>query len=468
MRLRYNIPFTICLLLSAVLSPLCAQQPAAPAPTELVLSPRAVEQPLLKHRLLPAEYELRDGNAAPILLRLAWEQTKYFTEVVPTFEEHLRLPLNDPKLIEAGPLLKDYFFEEMRRAAHRRTAHWEYPIGEQQNLEIRLPDTQAARQIAGRGLSLWIRYHIATGKLNEAEEAIRVGFALNRHVGRTPFIVTQLITVALNNLLLQRLEELLAQPEAANYYWALSALPRPLVDFRPAVELEARNIEQAIGLVRLDDARTAQQWTDLDRAAFETYFTFSTAPQPADDEQKAIRRRCIGMARAELPAWVPGGANHVAAMSDSEAVVRWLIAQQHRMIEEIVAAMSLEPSAAVPALRDLQDRITAYRTQTRFPALPFAENPLNLNLTTYGLQRHVDALRAIEAIRHYAATHAGKLPESLDQITDTPAPLDPLTGKPFRYELANSTATLFAPGFPIDRGERAGINYRLTLRNPKP
>ncbi|MBW8883648.1 MAG: hypothetical protein JF612_02490, partial [Planctomycetia bacterium] len=137
-----------------------AQAPIDPSPTELLVAPRAIEQPLLAHRLMPAEYELRDGNAAPIILRLAWEQTKYFTTVVPTFEEQLKLPLNDPKLIEAGPMLKPHFYEELRRAAHRRTAQWEYPLGEQNNLEIMLPDSQAARQIAGRGLSVWIRHQL--------------------------------------------------------------------------------------------------------------------------------------------------------------------------------------------------------------------------------------------------------------------------------------------------------------------
>src|SRR4051812_48519580 len=76
-----------------------AQLPTDPRPTELIVAPRAVEEPRLAHRLMPLEYELREGNAAPIILRLAWEQTKYFSTVVPSFEEQLKLPLNDPKLV---------------------------------------------------------------------------------------------------------------------------------------------------------------------------------------------------------------------------------------------------------------------------------------------------------------------------------------------------------------------------------
>ena len=55
---------------------------------ELTLSPRAVERPLMKYRLLPAEYELRDGNAAPIILRLPWGQGPYMSTVFPTLRKY--------------------------------------------------------------------------------------------------------------------------------------------------------------------------------------------------------------------------------------------------------------------------------------------------------------------------------------------------------------------------------------------
>lgn len=52
-----------------------------PKPIELQLSPRLIEKPALKYRLLPPENELKRGNAAPILLRLPWEQTQYMSQV---------------------------------------------------------------------------------------------------------------------------------------------------------------------------------------------------------------------------------------------------------------------------------------------------------------------------------------------------------------------------------------------------
>jgi hypothetical protein len=442
-----------------------AQQGGAQPVTELVISPRAVEHPVLKHRLLPAEYELREGNAAPILLRLAWEQTAYFSKVVPRFEEHLRLPLHDPKLIEAGTLLKRGLYEEMRRAAHRRTAHWEYPIGEQQGMVISLPDVQGARQLAGRGLSVWIRYHIATGQLEQAAEAIRVGFAISRHYGQTPFVVTQLIRVALNNLLLQRVEELVSQPGAANYYWALSALPRPLVDLRPALELQSQNLEESVeGLDRLEEPRSVEEWDNLARIVFQLYFNMPGAKPLTDAEKNEVRQRALARARAELPGWMEGGAGRVAGMPDSEAAVRWLVEQHHRQTQEITATMSLEGPAALEALRALQDRIEGFRKEIGFPGLLCTEIPHGLYLSCHSVQRRIDALRCVEAIRNFTATNSGTLPDTLDQITETPVPNDLLTGKPFQYERSGGSATLSAPDIASITGRAPRVHYRLTIR----
>ena len=56
-------------------------------------------------------------------------------------------------------------------------------------------------------------------------------------------------------------------------------------------------------------------------------------------------------------------------------------------------------------------------------------------------------LQCIEAIRLYMASHDGRLPGSLDEITEVPIPLNPMTGKPFPYRLEGDKAILdsFAP-----------------------
>jgi hypothetical protein len=85
-------------------------------------------------------------------------------------------------------------------------------------------------------------------------------------------------------------------------------------------------------------------------------------------------------------------------------------------------------------------------------------------LAALRVDRHFDALECVEAIRLYAHAHAGKLPASLDEITDAPVPEDPATGRPFVYKVDGDTATLSAPvppGAPDHWSYK--INYVLKL-----
>jgi hypothetical protein len=55
----------------------------------------------------------------------------------------------------------------------------------------------------------------------------------------------------------------------------------------------------------------------------------------------------------------------------------------------------------------------------------------------------------------------GRLPDSLDQVKIVPIPIDPYTGKPFRFEATGESAELAGevPGSPV-----FGLTYRITLR----
>ena len=141
---------TFALLTALFLSPAWSHEGHE---VDLTLHPQAVEAPVLKYRLLPADSELKPGNAVPILLRLPWEQNAWMTKVYPTLHEWEARPLTDPEWKNAGHVLPPHFFNEMRRAAYRREAAWEYPIGEQVGYSILLPDVQGLRGFIGNGLA---------------------------------------------------------------------------------------------------------------------------------------------------------------------------------------------------------------------------------------------------------------------------------------------------------------------------
>ena len=233
-------------------------------PIEITISGQPIEMPILKYRLLPTEPELRSGNAAPILLRMTWDNSRYFAETVPTFERWETKPLDDPEWKDSHGVLPEDFYSEMKRAAYRRDAAWEYPLGEEPTYGILLPDVQGARSFFRAGLVAKSRYHLGRGEFDQARETILVGLAVFRHFARTPFLVVQANAAANSRSMLERIDEMVGIAGSPNLYWALGILPRPMFDLRPSTEVMQSGLEEEIpGLNDLDRPLSAEQWRDL-------------------------------------------------------------------------------------------------------------------------------------------------------------------------------------------------------------
>ena len=64
----------------------------------------------------------------------------------------------------------------------------------------------------------------------------------------------------------------------------------------------------------------------------------------------------------------------------------------------------------------------------------------------------------------YAAEHDGAVPEKLDDIK-LPLPVDPFTGKPFRYAKEGDTAHLRGnPPFGQESVPAYNLHYEITIR----
>jgi hypothetical protein len=84
-------------------------------------------------------------------------------------------------------------------------------------------------------------------------------------------------------------------------------------------------------------------------------------------------------------------------------------------------------------------------------------------VSQYRIERKIAALRIIEALRLYAASHDGHLPNRLDQVKIVPIPLDPGTDQAFEYHLDGQTATLTSR-IPGETLATSGLRYRVTVR----
>jgi hypothetical protein len=106
------------------------------------------------------------------------------------------------------------------------------------------------------------------------------------------------------------------------------------------------------------------------------------------------------------------------------------------------------------APNDLRQEQTAEQKETTFDRVRLISKRLDNNL---------NGLQCVEAIRHFAATHAGQLPQALDDIKELEIPKDLMSGKEFEYHRTATSATLQS-AIPEGGSERDTFHYEIVLK----
>jgi hypothetical protein len=272
--------------------------------------------------------------------------------------------------------------------------------------------------------------------------------------------------LAIERIMLERTGELISQPDSPNLYWALSTLPESLVELHRAASLESNIFSITFPEANdLDHQADAKQWSKRAKQLVELLELIGEIPKvekPAEQgsvveqflrrlnlAQKNHLTELLSHARGELPELLGVSAEKVKAMSDDEVAVRWYVFQRQARDQRTAAALVLPPREAWPQLKLLRAETAAMRKMLDTPGEGFVD-PTTIYIAVWSAHRQVQALRVIEGVRHYLATHKRQLPKSLDEIADVPVPLDPMTGKPFEWTIDGDTATLKAPPLPAD------------------
>lgn len=411
---------------------------------ELKLKARPALDSVTETRLLPADTELKSGNAAVVMLRTIWEQQPYMQKVVPKFVELLELPYDDERI--ARELRFDGFQRQLRRAAYMRDAEWNYPLNEERMAMILLPDVQGFRDLAGRGMQLWIRQQIAAGNTDQAREGILVQLACARHVARTPILVIRFVADSIGQSGLDSAELLVQQADCPNLYWALAMLPDELGDTRAVVQWEARMVPGSLPSLSdpmpgIGDARWQAIW-----AEFSELMRFAETRNLTAEQRAELKSSILATARKRLAEWKYDESQQ-AGMSEEEIVLRWVLMLNQRINAQVEAAISLPVPQAIKRLVQIEASVEDVRKKVGASAVPFLDRPAYAYIASQRFSRRVRQLQVVEAIRHYAAGHDGQLPRQLSDI-DLHIPLDPLTLKPFQYEVVEGRGVLRTPTIP--------------------
>jgi hypothetical protein len=446
----------------------------------LTVSPAPEPVPALKYRLFPLASERKEGNAVPIYLRLSHEQSdaarKLWREEP---EKWNKLSLDQIPRKEANEFLQQFrhFYQQFDLGARRKTAEWNYTLDQGSIIDIRLPDAQAMRTFVPM-LVLRARVEAAEGNYPAAVRSLETGFSFSQQAGAGPFLISTLIGIACATQFTDAVADLVERPGAPNLYWALTVIPRPLVDHRPAIDLEQRIVEmQFPDLADLDRPRTAGQWDallarvrkDLQRMNEASRLEIPPLPGRAPDDP-ADRSPDLPVAKQYLTGHAGMKADEVDAMPPSRVLLLWMVhyAREHFDDHFKAAYLPYRQARAVALAADRRTKVAL--ASTPFPhseAARLVQSLLPVTIKVQGalarLDRRFALLRVVEALRMYAAANGGALPDRLDQVTEAPVPDDPGTGKPFEYARDGATATLTSR-IPDEPPTISGLRYKVTIR----
>ena len=453
-----------------------------PETPPILIRPAAEPRPALKYRLVPERSSLVAGNAATYYYRavLMAEQTKVnLAAQLKSNPGSFELP-SDMEVYEwvIGPIAdiprdkaKTYLqyyqsaIKEAELGAKCLDCDWQFDH-RAEAYNLLLPEIQNTRQIA-RLLAIQARLDMLDGQLDRAMQRIQTGLTLGRHVNQGPIVIQSLVGVAIDFEILRSLQMLIQLPGAPNLYWAIVDRPRPMIDMRASFDGERHVLEREFPAL-----------LELDRGIW----GLDQTRKFADDLQSRlfplVQGEAVPGSRAKIPGGIPDTLRQLGIAAMCAKVypeARQALKAQGRSDTDIDAM----PVVQASMLYCFQEYQISSDNMYKWLSLPYwqsyaqtgsrafnmsverkLDNPLlamfsmlspslhPARMASLRLDRQLDAYACIEAIRLYAASHDGKLPESLEAITEVPIPLDPATGKSFAYKLEGDTATLSGPIIP--------------------
>jgi hypothetical protein len=459
------------LVLAAISSP-CAGQ-TGPRIVKMTVQPAGAPAQALRYALFPDLRDLQPGNAALGYSRAyspEWYPNLTRHPEIAHFHEWLDMPLAKAPLDSAYSGVAIHMVRELDRAARMEACDWQMlPRMREEGFAMLIPDMQGFRTL-GVLLALRCRYEMREHRLDKAAYSLQTGFAMTKHVGESPSLVTYLIGATIAHRMLVCVEELVQQPGASNLYWPLTDLPRPLIDLRRPLQGERVMVDAIFPEVRraMQNPRSGPVPIQQLQVSLDKMAQFERRKEPIANAVAAAT--AYPQARQYLldqglPAEVVG------TLPVMQVVLMHALAQYDAWTEDLHKLNNLPYWEAHPRLQKLQEQRQAAGKGSRHEPpfiAPLFFNSHRIFMMQARLQRWVDLLRCVEALRLHAADHGGALPASLDDIHMVPIPIDPITGKAFHYTREGTRAIVQAGPPPGDaENDYTAVRIEITLSASK-
>jgi hypothetical protein len=420
--------------------PVWAQQPVANPETliRLNLRPMAAPKPALRYLLLPELKEMAPGNPIPNYLKCVLAQ-----EI--TSDEFM---VNKMSLKDAD------------RAARMDKPDWQILLKcKTDGIGLLLPDVQKMRQLAA-SLQERLREEAGRRQFDDAIVTAKTMFALSRHMGDHPTLIGELVGIAIAQVAITPFEEMLEQPGCPNFFWALTNLPHPFIPLDNGMQGERMLITgelndlDAVRPMNREQLKKVIQHIDRIR-------------EIAQDKKEKSTREWLDE-HIKDKAFMEAARQRLLEAGFSEERFQSFPPEQFLLLSEKVGyEIRRDDEMKYMNLPDWQaDEIMAKFPTKAGPGLfdILVPSLRKVRQASMRLSQRFALLRHVEAIRMYAAEHDGKLPEKLADIA-LPLPVDPVTGKSFRYNLEGTTAHLRgSPAKGMEMNVAFNLHYEITIQ----
>lgn len=417
-------------------------------PVQLQVYPRAEPRPALSIPLLPPFAERVRGNAAIHYGKVAAGGGTIFGDggLILKIDEWLELPQDELRKTEVN-LPTERIEMRLRRAALCASCDWELPVREQTYYLILLNELQELRNFA-RILALRARLQILEGDLQAAITTLQTGFALARHAAAGETIINGLVGASIVRMMSVPLFELVQHPDAPSMYWAVSMLPRPLIDLREGVEGELFAMQTLPVVDRMGGIQTEEQWEAALRDFWKEVYSIFEGIEPSEEgspeSQLAVSLAQLDFAKRVLLASGMEPAT-VDKMSNAEIVFKGTLQTFEEVRDNVLKWWFAYPAGSEMVGQKMTAASQLSEEQKRLLG-PLVDLTTHMNIglgtTSANTQRTIAVLQIVEAIRIYAAENESRLPTALADITSVPIPADPYSGQPFAYKVDGEVATL--------------------------
>jgi hypothetical protein len=448
------------------------QQPKSDTRT-FELTPVAPPTPALKYQLLFDDLgDRRPGNAAILyldsILLMGPEAKEQAQKALEAFEA------KDGKAFAsiADSIKAETMFQELDLAGRREECDWQPPFREMGAYTL-LPHLGQLVQGCAKLIRVRALRQIEQGKTDDARATLRLGYEMSDKVGREPILISGLVANRIASEMNDTLAHLMNRPESMNLYWALSEITPRREIFRRAMDGErqwwitsfpnqakTRPGEDVAMMARNGADLTPEQW----RALTDYVWGLVTVPNEGPpvkrvDPVAGATPENLQQAREQYALVHHVSAEQAAKVDPMVALGEFYFAQYQIVWDDLFKLRNL-PYPALLA-RSTEAAARGEKIGKSQPANPFLHSAPSLHKAVWAFaktDRQLAALAAVEAIRSYAAANGGKLPAKTDDVTETPIPMNPATGKPFEYHVENGAATL------ADSQSEEALTYTIRIR----